>query len=313
MIGAETAAVAIATTAGAAGALAWLIRRTRQAQRTDRRLARLRRHTRTPSATAAHAHGATRADTIAWTRLVQAFGILIPIGAEERAKLARLLAEAGWSRADALTTFLGVKAGTALIGAFAGWLLGSASGEAYLQLVLIGAGALLGNVAPEFALRQIAKGRTRRRVRALPDALDLIVMNLETGVTFERALQGVSEEVVHIEPLLARTLSDIETRLRLSASRREMLAEIHREHAIEGLRNLAMTLLQAERYGTPLSDAVRNIAQNERLQRANRVQIHAEKLPVYMTLPMMTLVVPGTLMLVAGPAVLQAMKALTGF
>ena len=80
-----------------------------------------------------------------------------------------------------------------------------------------------------------------------------------------------------------------------------VLQEIYRRTEIEGLRDLAMTLIQSERYGTPLTQSMKNIAANERTQRAARIEAQAERLPVLMTLPMLLFVVPGTMALVAGP------------
>ena len=80
---------------------------------------------------------------------------------------------------------------------------------------------------------------------------------------------------------------------------------------MEGLKDLATTLIQSERYGTPLTQSMKNIAQAERIQRAARIAAQAERLPVLMTLPMLLFVVPGTMLLIAGPAFLTAIKALS--
>ena len=145
---------------------------------------------------------------------------------------------------------------------------------------------------------------------ALPDALDLMVMCLESGLTFERGILTVAEELMPIERNLAGELRLMEAELRVGGDRRAVLQEFHRRTEVEGLRDLAMTLLQAERYGTPLTQSMRNIAANERTQRAARVEARAERLPVLMTLPMLLFVVPGTMCLVAGPAFLTAIEAL---
>ena len=71
-----------------------------------------------------------------------------------------------------------------------------------------------------------------------------------------------------------------------------------------------MALIQGDRYGTPLSQSMKNIAADERVQKAARIATQAERLPVLMTLPMLILVVPGTMLLVAGPAVLTALSGL---
>ena len=246
--------------------------------------------------------------------LVRALSMVAPIGAAEREKLAKTLRFAGFGQRDALSVFLAVKLAVALAGgAGAGlWARGSELAGQYGLAVALAAltGFVVGGVAPEYVLRAMTDRRSRRMATALPDALDLMVMCLESGLTFERAILTVAEELMPIEPNLAGELRLMEAELRVGGDRRTVLQEFHRRTEVEGLRDLAMTLIQAERYGTPLTQSMRNIAANERTQRAARVEAQAERLPVLMTLPMLLFVVPGTLCLVAGPAFLVAIDAL---
>ena len=145
---------------------------------------------------------------------------------------------------------------------------------------------------------------------ALPDAFDLMVMCLESGLTFERALASAAEELTRVEPGLGAELRLIEAELRLGASRRAVLRELQNRTELEGFKDLAMGLIQSDRYGTPLAQSMKNIAAAERVNRAARITARAERLPVLMTLPMLLFVVPGTMLLVAGPAFLAAIEAL---
>jgi len=172
------------------------------------------------------------------------------------------------------------------------------------------AGLIIGSILPEYALRALVARRLRRMARALPDALDLMVMCLESGLTFERALLTVATELAPIEANLAAEFRQMEAELRVGSNRRAVLQEFYRRTEIDGLRDMAMTLIQSDRFGTPLTQAMKNIAANERTQRAAQVAAHTERLPVLMTIPMLLFVVPGTLLLVAGPAFLTAMEAL---
>ena len=246
--------------------------------------------------------------------LVKAGSILAPVGAAEREKLAQMIRQAGFAHADALSLFLSVKLGSALAcgTAAALWATGSELIGEHLFLVALSglAGLVIGSIVPEYVLRALVARRIRNMSGALPDALDLIVMCLESGLTFERALVTVAEELRPIEASLAGELRMMEAELRLGSDRRMVLQEFHRRTEIEGLRDLAMTLIQSERYGTPLTQSMKNIAANERTQRALRIATRAERLPVLLTLPMLVLVMPGTMALVAGPAFLTALEAL---
>ena len=246
--------------------------------------------------------------------ILKSTSVLAPVGADERVKLSRLLRSAGFEQRDALSYFLSVKLGSgAIVGAIAGYF--SAGFELVAQypiLVALAAvvGLVVGSVIPEYGLRALAGRRLRGMSSSLPDALDLMVMCLESGLTFERALTTVADELMAIEPSLAAEFRLVEAELRLGASRRSVLLEFHDRTQVEGLKNLAMTLIQSERYGTALSQSMKNIAAGERVQRAAQIAARAERLPVLMTLPMLLFVVPGTMLLVAGPAFLTAIRAL---
>ena len=247
--------------------------------------------------------------------LLRAGAMLVPVGPAEREKLSGALRRAGFAQRDALPLFLSAKLAVAVACA-AGAGLAVASSEVLGQYVLVVVfavigGLVAGSLVPEYVLRFLGGRRLARMATSLPDALDLMVMCLESGLTFERALSTVAEELAPIEPNLASELRLIEAELRLGASRRDVLRDFEQRTEVEGLRDLARTLVQSERYGTPLTQSMRNIAANERVQRAARIAAQAERLPVLMTLPMMLFVVPGTVLLVAGPAFLTATDALS--
>jgi len=245
----------------------------------------------------------------------RAVSLLAPFGAKERDKLAMMLRTAGIRHADAVAIYVCVKIVLALAAGGAAGLVALRTGVFGHQLVVAGfaflAGAVLGGLLPEVAIRHRNASRNREMSEALPSALDLLVMCLEAGLTFERALLTTAEELEVIEPILAGELRVLEAELRVGSDHHTVLEDFQQRTDVQGLRDLATTLLQSERYGTPLTQSMRNIAESERSQRAARIEEQAQRLPVIMTLPMMLLVLPGTMLLMAGPAFLQALKAMT--
>ena len=249
--------------------------------------------------------------------LLRTGSMLVPIGAREREKLTRTLRLAGFGRQDALSHFLSCKLVCGLSGAGLFALAAQGIGPVVAMVphgALVAfagaAGLVVGGILPEYVVRSLVNRRKRKMAAALPDALDLMVMCLESGLTFERSLSTVADELTPIEPNLASEFRLIDAELRLGADRRSVLQAYHQRTDVEGLRDLAMTLIQGDRYGTPLTQSMKNIAAAERVQRRARIETWAARLPVLMTLPMLLLVVPGTMLLVAGPAVLTAMDAL---
>ena len=241
---------------------------------------------------------------------------LVPVGASERAKIGELIRQAGFHQPDALAVFLSLKIILMLAGGVLAGFVATGVEQFGGHPVFIGfaglAGAVIGGLLPEMALRRLSARRRLRLTRALPDALDLMVLCVEAGYTFERALTMVSEELQPLAPDLARELASVEAELRLGADRRTAMQGLYARTGADALRDFAMTVVQGERYGTPMGQSIQNIARNERLQRASRIEAQAGRLPVIMSLPMLLLVVPGILLLMGGPAFMMAIDALKG-
>lgn len=293
-----------------------IFRETRRAQQIDRRLAALRDHAigYAPGlADRQGRRGGVLFRTLGMTALRVA-SMLVPIGAAEREKLSRMLRAGGFEQQEALSVFLSTKLGSASVLGVGAALSGvgseTVSQHGFLVVLAALAGFVIGGVVPEYALRAIVARRLQRMTAVIPDALDMLVMCLESGLTAERGILTVAETLAPIEPNLAKEFRQIEAELRVASDRRAALTEYYRRTEIDGLRDLVMALIQGDRYGTPLSQSMKNIAADERIQKAARIATQAERLPVLMTLPMLILVVPGTMLLVAGPAVLNALSGL---
>ena len=296
-----------------------VFRGSRQAQVLDRRLARARtwavmvygepQKRRTQD-------GGSGSLRLVSAALLNIASQLVPVGVAERAKLKDTVTKAGFHRSDALSIFMTVKlvamlAGGALLSwqLWAGQWLGEYTSTPVILMAGL-AGAVIGGILPEMCLDRLGARRQSRMATALPDALDLMTLCLESGLTFERTLSRVVRELGPMAPDLAREVALSEAELRLGADRKKVLHDLHVRTGVEGLRDLSTTITQGERYGTPLAQSMRNIAHSERQQRAARIEVQVARLPVLMTMPMLLLVTPGTLLLVAGPAFVSTMELL---
>lgn len=314
------ALAALASLAGLAAVFRFLFRESHRALALDRRLQAVR-------ALAASARGESgklqddAAPALSWLSLAAAGALrvaamLVPVGASERAKIGDLIRQAGIQQRDALAVFLSLKMILMLAAGVAAGVLAAGMEAAGGHAVLIGfaglAGAVMGGLLPEAVLRRLGARRCRKLSAALPDALDLMVLCVEAGYTFERALSMVSAELQALAPELALELASAEAELRMGADRRSALQGLYERTAVDGLRDFASTVIQGERYGTPMGQSIKNIARNERLQRATRIEAAAGRLPVIMSIPMLLLVVPGIILLMGGPAFMTAVNALSG-
>ena len=311
---------AIVSLIAVGAAVRFLFRESRRALALDRRLEALRAQV----TSACGELGKLQEDataTLSYLSLVVAGALriaatLVPVGASERAKIGEMIRQAGFQQRDALAFFLSLKIVVLLAAGVLAGLIAAGVEQSNGNPFLIGfaglAGAVIGGLLPEMALRRLSARRRLRLSLALPDALDLMVLCVEAGYTFERALSMVSQELQPLAPDLALELASVEAELRLGADRRSALQGLYARTGAEALRDFAMTVVQGERYGTPLSQSIQNIARNERLQRASRIEAQAGRLPVIMSLPMLLLVVPGIILLMGGPAFLVAIEAIRG-
>ena len=311
---------AVATLLAVGVAVRFLFQESRKALALDRRVEAVR----TQMVSACGESGKLREDATAalsYVALVVAgvlrvAAMLVPVGASERAKIGELIRQAGFQQRDALAVFLSLKMILMLAaGVSAGFAAAGVEqfgGSAFVAVFAGLAGAVAGGLLPEAALRRLSARRRLKLSRALPDALDLMVLCVEAGYTFERALTMVAEELRPLAPELAAELASMEAELRLGAERRTALQNLYVRTGAEALRDFAMTVVQGERYGTPMGQSLQNIARNERVQRAARIEAQAGRLPVIMSLPMLLLVVPGILLLMGGPAFMMALQAMQG-
>ena len=311
--------VVVTTFACMAVASVMVFRNTRNAQVMDRRLARVRAWAVAVYGEPQKRHkqeGGGFSLRMLSSALLNIASRLVPVGAAERAKLKDVVMKAGFHRPDALSIFMTVKlvvtlASGTLLGfqVAAGQWLGEYTSTPTILLAGL-AGAVMGGILPEMCLDRLSARRQHRMAAALPDALDLMTLCLESGLTFERTLSRVVQELEPMAPDLAREFAQAEVELRLGTDRKKVLNDLHARAGVEGLRDLSMAITQGERYGTPLAQSMRNIADSERQNRAARIEAQVARLPVLMSMPMLLLVTPGTLLLVAGPAFVSTMEML---
>ena len=154
---------------------------------------------------------------------VRAVSLLAPFGAKERTKLARMLRTAGIRHPEAVAVYLSAKLAVALVaGAGAGFVafrLGVFGQHPIVVGFLFLVGAIVGGLLPEIVIRGRSSARNQQMTQALPSALDLLVMSLDAGLTFERAILTTAEELEPIEPNLSDELRLLEAELRVGSDR----------------------------------------------------------------------------------------------
>ncbi len=235
---------------------------------------------------------------------------------QQTSKLLERLAQAGMRSRDALVVFLFFKVtlpvllialAFVLIYVLQVWDLSPT-----LRLVaVLGAGAA-GFFVPELYISNRISKRQQALQKALPDALDLLVICAESGLALDAALDRVANEIGGASPELGEELSLTSIELGFLPDRRQALHNLNRRTNLPAIRGVVNTLVQTEKYGTPLSQSLRVLSDEFRDQRMLKAEEKAARLPATMTVPMIVFILPTLFIVLIGPAILSIMDHIVG-
>jgi tight adherence protein C len=165
--------------------------------------------------------------------------------------------------------------------------------------------AYAGMQAPWFFLKNRIQKRQLSIRRAFPDALDLLLICVESGMSVEQAFRRVSVEVGTQSVPLAEELTLTTAELSYLPERRLAYESLAERTGLEPVKAVVIALVQAERYGTPLGQALRVLAQESRDQRMNDAEKKAAALPPKLTVPMILFFLPVLFVVILVPALIQ--------
>jgi tight adherence protein C len=175
-----------------------------------------------------------------------------------------------------------------------------------LWAVVVGVGAcLFGFLAPSLWLDYKKAGRQTTLRRALPDALDVIIICVEAGLSVQAAMAKVSRELSSVHPLLAAEMAICQREMQLGASAGEALNRLAQRFDLAEMRSLASVVSQAERFGASIITALRVHGQTLREKRFQRAEELAQKAGVKLVFPTIVFIFPALFVVLAGPAVVR--------
>ena len=198
---------------------------------------------------------------------------------------------------------------------FIGLVGGAVGGLVFSLLVGFGLGPLLavavmGTVAgyfgPNFYLYQKGYDRTAQMQRALPDALDLLVISVEAGLGFDSALSQVARNT---EGPLANEFARVLQEMQIGLGRSNALRALAERSTLPDLRSFASAMVQADSFGIPVGQVLRVQSDEIRVKRRQRAEEQAQKVPVKILLPLMACILPCLFIVVIGPAAISLMGA----
>jgi len=176
-----------------------------------------------------------------------------------------------------------------------------------MRLLATVAGFVVGFYAPNLWIKNVASKRRVSIVRAFPDALDLLLICVESGMSIEMALQKVSTEVGTSSIELAEELSLLVAELSYLPDRRIAYEGLAKRTVDQGIKSVSTAMIQAEKYGTPLGSALRVMAKENRDLRLSAAEKKAAALPAKLTVPMILFFLPVLFIVIMGPAVMRVM------
>ena len=169
------------------------------------------------------------------------------------------------------------------------------------------AAAYLGMQLPYLLLKNRIGKRQLSIKRAFPDALDLLLICVESGMSIEAAFKKVSQEIGSQSVALAEELTLTTAELSYLQDRKQAYENLAKRTDLEGVRSVCMALQQAERYGTPLGQTLRVMAQENRDMRMTEAEKKAAALPPKLTVPMILFFLPVLFIVILGPAAIRVM------
>ncbi len=180
----------------------------------------------------------------------------------------------------------------------------------YTKVFITIAAAPAGWFLPGIILHSQLRKRQRDFTSFFPDALDLLVICVEAGLSMEAAFGRVTEEMSDTAPVLAQEFGLTTAELAYLGDRSKALQNLSDRIAIASVRSFTTSLIQSEKYGTPLGTALRVISNENRAERMAKVEEKAAALGAKLTVPMIAFFLPVIFLVVIGPAVIQMMTTL---
>ena len=169
-----------------------------------------------------------------------------------------------------------------------------------------------GYKGPEVYLKNLATKRTKLIQKGLPDALDLLVICAEAGLTVDAAFGRVSRELGRAYPELGEEFALTAIELSFLTERRQAFENLAYRVDLDAVRGVVTTMIQTERYGTPLASALRVLSAEFRNERMMRAEEKAARLPAIMTVPLIMFILPVLFIVILGPAACSIGDAFSG-
>ncbi|MDH5585645.1 MAG: type II secretion system F family protein [Nitrospirota bacterium] len=229
------------------------------------------------------------------------------------ARVKASLASAGYRASRAVVVFFGARIFLAILFGVVFLVLGSDAMDGkdpmYFPIVLIGV-MVVGFYLPQFWLSSAIEKRKERLVNGFPDALDLMVVCVEAGLGLDQAIARVGQEVKEGHPDLGEEFLLLNLELRAGLSREQGLRNLVNRTDLEDIRSLVALLIQTDRFGTSIGQALRVHSDSMRLKRRLKAEERGAQLPVKLMIPLILFIFPALIVVIIGPGAINIIRKL---
>lgn len=243
-------------------------------------------------------------------KIVHQIGEKVPISPQDTRLARRYLIAAGYRSDRAITAYYGFKIVLAIIGFGVGLAIRPYVANPVGSIAILVGFTAGGFFLPNFIVERLVSRRQEAIRLSLPDALDLLVVCMEAGLGLDQAISAVARELRTTHPQISEELGLVTLEMRHGKRRAEALKNLADRTGEPEMRKLVATMVQADRFGTGVGEALRTHSDFMRVRRRQLAEERAGKVGVKLVFPIFFFILPAMMIVAAGPGVLALMKNL---
>jgi tight adherence protein C len=249
--------------------------------------------------------------SLAWRDLVKKLGSLVPSAPKDSTVMLRRLMRAGFRSPNALKMLYGAKAILMVAVPAAALTLTAKSDMDPSRKVLLLVGSLAaGFFGPNEYVRHAAKKRQKHIRKGLPNALDLMVVCVESGLGLDQAIVQVAKELQFAHPEISQEFSLMNLEMKAGSRRADALRNLADRTGVEEVKKLVAVLVQADRFGTSIAQSLRGHSEFMRVQTRQLAEEKAAKLGVKLVFPIFFCILPSLFVVTVGPVIVRIVREL---
>jgi tight adherence protein C len=244
--------------------------------------------------------------------VLQSFGERVESGRKDSSEVRQFLLQAGYVDPEAVAIYWASRVVLAMTLVAAALLLlpmlNVSLPQMFIAVVWLGG---IGWVGPVFYVRRRLKARQKELQKAMPDMLDMLVVCVEAGLGLNQAFVRVADEIDHVSVVMSEQLALVNLEMRAGTARDEALKNLADRTGLTDMKSLISMLIQTDRFGTSVADALRVHSETRRTKRRQRAEEAAAKTTIKLVFPLVLFVFPAMFVVVLGPSVIAIYRMFT--